>query len=116
MPVFKNKTQGQYVNVCKDILKNSSLSLRDRGMVVTLLSLPDNWDFNIAGLSKIIPDGKSAIRASLTNLEQMGYLSKEQERTGNGKFGKNIIEIHETPIAITPKSDFRTTDISHTDN
>ena len=116
MPVFKNKTQGQYVNVCKDILKNSSLSLRDRGMVVTLLSLPDNWDFNIAGLSKIIPDGKSAIRASLTNLEQMGYLSKEQERTRNGKFGKNIIEIHETPIVITPKSDFRTTDISHTGN
>ena len=36
MPVFKNKTQGQYVNVYKDILKNHSLSLRDRGMVVTL--------------------------------------------------------------------------------
>lgn len=39
MPVFKNKTQGQYVNVYKDILKNHSLSLRDRGMVVTLISL-----------------------------------------------------------------------------
>ena len=116
MPVFKNKTQGQYVNVCKDILKNSSLSLRDRGMVVTLLSLPDNWDFNIAGLSKIIPDGKSAIRSSLANLEQMGYLSKEQERTGNGKFGKNIIEIHETPIVVAPKSDFRSAEISQTEN
>jgi len=54
MPVFKNKTQGQYVNVYKDILKNHSLSLRDRGMVVTLLSLPDNWEFTISGLSKII--------------------------------------------------------------
>ena len=52
MPVFKNKTQGQYVNVYKDILKNHSLSLRDRGMVVTLLSLPDNWEFTISGLSK----------------------------------------------------------------
>lgn len=72
MLVFKNKTQGQYVNVCKEILKNSSLSLRDRDMVVTLLSLPDNWNFNIAGLSKITPDGKSTIRASLSNLEQMG--------------------------------------------
>ena len=56
MPVFKNKTQGQYVNVYKDILKNHSLSLRDRGMVVTLLSLPDNWEFTISGLSKIISD------------------------------------------------------------
>lgn len=58
MPVFKNKTQGQYVNVYKDILKNHSLSLRDRGMVVTLLSLPDNWEFTISGLSKIIGEKK----------------------------------------------------------
>lgn len=107
MPVFKNKTQGQYVNVYKEILKNKTLSLRDRGMVVTLLSLPDNWDFSIAGLSKIIPDGKSAIRASLARLEELGYVSKEQERAEHGKFGRNIIEIHETPVA--PKSGFRTT-------
>ena len=88
MPVFKNKTQGQYVNVYKEILKNKTLSLRDRGMVVTLLSLPDNWDFSIAGLSKIIPDGKSAIRASLARLEELGYVSKEQERAKHGKFGR----------------------------
>lgn len=108
MPVFKNKTQGQYVNVFRDILTNNALSLRDRGMVVTLLSLPDNWDFSVAGLSKIIPDGKSAIRASLANLEELGYLSREQERMERGKFGKNVIEIHETPVA--PQSGFRQTE------
>lgn len=95
MPVFKNKTQGQYVNVYKDILKNHSLSLRDRGMVVTLLSLPDNWEFTISGLSKIIPDGKSSIRASLSHLEELGYISRTQERAERGKFGKIAIEIHE---------------------
>ena len=104
MPVFKNKTQGQYVNVYKDILKNHSLSLRDRGMVVTLLSLPDNWEFTISGLSKIIPDGKSSIRASLSHLEELGYISRTQERAERGKFGKIAIEIHETPV--TPLSIF----------
>ena len=108
MPVFKNKTQGQYVNVYKDILKNHSLSLRDRGMVVTLLSLPDNWEFTISGLSKIIPDGKSSIRASLT------LYSRTQERAECGKFGKIAIEIHETPIA--PLSDFRKTEKATADN
>ena len=98
MPVFKNKTQGQYVNVYKDILKNHSLSLRDRGMVVTLLSLPDNWEFTISGLSKIIPDGKSSIRASLTHLEELGYISRTQERAECGKFGKIAIEIHELQL------------------
>ena len=114
MPVFKNKTQGQYVNVYKDILKNHSLSLRDRGMVVTLLSLPDNWEFTISGLSKIIPDGKSSIRASLTHLEELGYISRTQKRAESGKFGKIAIEIHETPIA--PLSDFRKTEKSTADN
>ena len=114
MPVFKNKTQGQYVNVYKDILKNHSLSLRDRGMVVTLLSLPDNWEFTISGLSKIIPDGKSSIRASLSHLEELGYISRTQERAERGKFGKIAIEIHETPVA--PLSDFRQTENPIADN
>lgn len=114
MPVFKNKTQGQYVNIYKDILKDNALSLRDRGLVVTLLSLPDNWEFSISGLSKIIPDGKSAIRASLTHLEELGYLSREQERAERGKFGRNIIEIHEKPVV--PQSDFRSTEKRFADN
>ena len=102
------------MNVYKDILKNHSLSLRDRGMVVTLLSLPDNWKFTISGLSKIIPDGKSSIRASLTHLEGLGYISRTQERTECGKFGKIAIEIHKTSIA--PLSDFRKTEKSTADN
>lgn len=114
MPVFKNKTQGQYVNVYKDILKNHLLSLRDRGMVVTLLSLSDNWEFTISGLSKIIPDGKSSIRASLSHLEELGYISRTQERAERGKFGKIAIEIHEIPVATL--SDFRQTENPSTEN
>lgn len=90
------------------------MSLRDRGMVVTLLSLPDNWEFTISGLSKIIPDGKSSIRASLTHLEELGYISRMQERAECGKFGKIAIEIHATPIP--PLSDFRQTEKPTADN
>lgn len=114
MPVFKNKTQGYYVNVCKDILKNQMLNLRDRGMLVTLLSLPDNWDFSIAGLSRIIPDGKSSIQASLAHLEELGYVTREQGRKEHGKFEKNTVEVHETPIA--PCTDFLCTEKPSTDN
>lgn len=114
MPVFKNKTQGQYVNVYKEILKNRLLSLRDRGMMVTLLSLPDNWDFSIAGLCKIIPDGKSSVQASLAHLEELGYLTREQRRAERGKFRKNTIEIHETPVL--PHTDLPHTANASTDN
>lgn len=52
MPVLKNKTQGNYVNVYKGIVMDRSLNLKDRGMLLTLLSLPDNWDFTVAELER----------------------------------------------------------------
>lgn len=98
MPVLKNKTQGNYVNVYKGIVLDHSLSLKDRGMLLTLLSLPDSWEFTIAGLGKILPDGKAAINSSLASLQRTGYLTKEQTRGKKGVFSENVIEVHETPI------------------
>lgn len=99
VPVLKNKTQGNYVNVSKEIVMDRSLNLKDRGMLLTLLSLPDNWNFTAAGLAKILPDGKAAIYSSLDNLQKAGYLTKEQGRGAGGVFGANIIEIHEKPCS-----------------
>lgn len=108
MPVLKNKTQGNYVNVYKGIAMNPALSLRDRGMMLTLLSLPDNWDFTTAGLRKILPDGKHSIKSSIDSLQEFGYLSKQQSRGEGGVFGENVIEVYETPqspFPIFPVSD-----------
>lgn len=98
MAIFKNKTQGNYTIVSNGILKNQLLSLKDRGLIITLLSLPDNWAFTINGLSKIIPDGKDSIKNSLKHLEELGYVSKTQNRGEFGKYGNIVIEVHETPI------------------
>lgn len=108
MPVLKNKTQGNYVNVYKGIAMDPVLSLRDRGMMLTLLSLPDNWDFTTAGLRKILPDGKHSIKSSIDSLQGLGYLSKEQSRGEGGVFGENVIEVYETPHS--PFPDFRVPD------
>lgn len=108
MPVLKNKTQGNYVNVYKGIAMDQSLSLRDRGMMLTLLSLPDKWDFTTAGLRKILPDGKHAIKSSIDSLQEYGYLSKEQSRGEGGVFGENVIEVYETPHS--PFTGFPATD------
>lgn len=110
MTVLKNKTQGNYVNVYKGIVMDRSLSLRDRGMLLTVLSLPDNWEFTMAGLAKILPDGKHAVKSSLDSLQKAGYLSKEQSRREGGVFGENIIEVYETPRS--PLTGFPVMDIS----
>ena len=49
MAVIRNRTQQQYTNVANSIFRNKELSLRDRGLLTTLLSLPDNWRFSVMG-------------------------------------------------------------------
>jgi len=114
MPVLKNKSQGKYVNVNKGIVTDRELCLRDRGMLTTLLSLADNWKFSVAGLDKILPDGKTAISNSLNELQERGYLTREQIRGKGGAFGESVIEVHETPRP--PMSEKRKTEKPTTDN
>ncbi|MCR4655340.1 MAG: hypothetical protein K5770_03815 [Lachnospiraceae bacterium] len=61
MAVLKNKTQGNYTIVSQNIMRDKNLSLTERGMLLTLLSLPDNWHLTIMGLCQILPDGKDKI-------------------------------------------------------
>ncbi len=66
--------------------------MKDRGVLCTLCSLPDGWDFSINGLSAIVPDGTSSIRASIENLEKLGYLIRTKTRDSEGHF-TSMIEI-----------------------
>ena len=83
-------------------------------MMLTLLSLPDNWDLTVAGLKKILPDGKAAICKCLTTLQSLGYLTREQSRGEGGIYGENIIEVHETPCLPYPEN--RATDKQVSEN
>ena len=52
--------------------KDQKLSLTERGMLLTLLSLPPDWDFTVEGMSKILPDGRDLIRTAMNNLKKYG--------------------------------------------
>ena len=68
-------------NAC---LRDKALDIAERGLLVTMLSLPDNWDFNGVGLSSILPCGKSKVYSTLNKLETAGYL-KRKRVYANGK-------------------------------
>lgn len=108
MAVIKIKSDGRYLILNRDILENKKLSLKERGLLVTLLSLPDTWVLTINGLASILPDGKQAIRNSMDNLIKLGYVVKFQTRSSNGTFGETSIEVREIPIP--PLVENRTTD------
>lgn len=98
MAVLKNRTQGNYTLVSQVIMHDKNLSMAERGLLSTLLSLPDNWQLTIRGLSQILPDGKEKISNNLNKLIEKGYVTREQSRGTKGKFDSTILEVHETPV------------------
>lgn len=90
MAVLKNQTQSNFTMISNSVLRDKELSMKDRGVLCTICSLHDRWEFSVAGLSSIVPDGVDAIRKSIFNLERLGYMERTKTR---GKGGKYISEI-----------------------
>ena len=65
-------------------LRDKELSLKAKGLLSIMLSLPDGWNFSTQGLTTLSSDGETAIRSTLKELEQKGYLKRNKIRT-NGK-------------------------------
>lgn len=101
MPILKNNTQNNFVMVSKNITRDKNIGLTERGLLLTLMSLPDGWNLSIKGLAQILPDGKDKISKAMNNLIDSGYITREQERGFHGSFGANVLVIHETPINST---------------
>lgn len=90
MAILKNKTQNNFTMISNNVLRDKELSLKDRGVLCTLFSLPDGWKFSIGGLSAIVPDGVHAIRTSIVNLENLGYMERTKARGEDGKYISEI--------------------------
>lgn len=93
-----NKTQSRFTIVNNEILRNKELGIKERGLLITLLSLPDGWSFSVQGLVSILPDGKSAVQASIHKLEEIGYIRRTQAKEENGKFSGYDWEISDRPL------------------
>ena len=86
MAILRKINKQKYTTVLHSITTDTRLSLKDLGLLVKLLSLPDNWDFSEKGLEKILGhDGQTSIRTAIKNLEKYGYLKRTRARGENGK-------------------------------
>lgn len=90
-------------------LRDANLRLEDVGLLSKILSLPEDWDYTIAGMAKICSCGKDKIRKSLQSLEKAGYISRSRVRAEDGTLGGTQYIIRETPEhSAQPMSDFPT--------
>lgn len=72
-----------------DYLKDNSLGLKEKGLLTIFYSLPNDWDYTVKGLCKITNTGITAIRNILAELENNGYLIREQTKNEKGQFEYN---------------------------
>lgn len=89
MAVFRVERTRDYTVMSNHHLKNKDLSLKAKGLLSQMLSLPENWDYTLAGLSAINRESKDAIRSAVNELEKAGYIRRRQTVDSRGKFSGN---------------------------
>lgn len=103
MAILRKNNKERYTTIPMEIIRDERLSLKDIGLLVSMLSLPDNWEFSENGLEKIYKnDGQTSIRTGLKNLEKYGYLSRIRTRNANGKIASVDWYLYEKPQAEKP--------------
>ena len=100
--VEKNKN---YTTMSNYHLRDPNLSNKARGLLSTMLSLPDNWDYTTRGLAKICKDGVDGITAQLKELEQYGYLIRNRIRDSGGRIVDMEYIIYERPHTASPDTE-----------
>ena len=100
--VEKNKN---YTTMSNYHLRDPDLSNKARGLLSTMLSLPDNWDYTTRGLAKICKDGVDGITAQLRELEQYGYLIRNRIRDTGGRIVDMEYIIYERPHPASPDTE-----------
>ena len=103
MAILRNPNKEKFTVIDNYALNDDNLSLKSRGLLVTMMSLPDNWRFSEAGLCAILQkDGQSAVRSCLKELEQFGYLTRTRTRDNGGRVSNVVWTICDKPQLENP--------------
>ena len=103
MAVFRIEKTRNYTVMSNHHLRDKSLSLKAKGLLSLMLSLPEEWDYTTKGLARICKDGVDSICAGVRELEEHGYVIRERVRNENGQLGAIEYTILEQPIEPSPK-------------
>lgn len=114
MAVFRVEKNTNFTVMSNHHLKNKKLSLKAKGLLSQILSLPAEWDYSLNGLAYINKEGKDSVREAIKELEREGYIVRTRIRDDKGLLGKAEYVIYETPhlenTDFQPKSENPTLD------
>ena len=96
--VFRVQKNANYTTMSNYHLKDRELSLKAKGLMSVILSLPEDWDYSLKGLSYITNDGLASVRSGIQELEKRGYITRgEQTRDENGRMSASEYFVYENP-------------------
>ena len=97
MSVFRVEKNKGYTVMSNHHLRNHTLSLKAKGLLSQMLSLPDDWDYTLQGLAQINKESIDAIREAVRELERAGYIKRNRERDERGCLRGTVYTIYEQP-------------------
>lgn len=105
MSVFRVERTGDYTVMSNHHLKNRALSLKAKGLLSLILSLPDDWDYTLRGLAYISLESVDSVRKAVTELENEGYITRTRTRDEQGRLRGTEYIIREQPVSEEPISE-----------
>ena len=103
MAVFRIDKTRDYTVMSNHHLRNTELSLKAKGLLSLMLSLPENWDYTTKGLAAICKDGIDSISSCIRELEKHGYIIRERMRNEKGQLTTIEYTILEQPKSTPPE-------------
>jgi hypothetical protein len=116
MSVIRVNKTANYTVMSNTHFKERGLSLKAKGLLSLMLSLPDNWDYSVRGLTTLSKDGKDSVMSALAELENYRYLVRHRTVDSKGRFSGIQYDIYEQPQQINPDADKPILDNEHAEN
>jgi hypothetical protein len=116
MAVFRVNRNKNYTHMANYHFREKGMSLKAKGLLSLMLSLPEEWDYSINGLATLSKDGRESVMNTLAELEQFGYLKRTKLNDAKGRFTGYDYDIFEKPNAENPYPGNPTTDKPNTGN
>lgn len=102
MAYCKVELNSGFTVISNELMRDSRLSLKAKGLQALILSLPPDWDMTIEGLAAICLECSDTISSILKELEAAGYLSRYRERNSSGRYGQMVYSFYQKPLHNRP--------------
>ena len=102
MSTFRVNKNVNYTVMSNYHLQDKKLSLKAKGLLSYMLSLPDDWDYSLKGLTTGCKDGLDSVRTAVLELEEHGYVRRQKVRNARGQIIDYDYQVYESPVEDVP--------------